>query len=251
MSQLLLWRRSVVARPAARAVSTPRSASRPATSGSASSAAGVLPAVFAWLLLFVLLIGMPIAMLLSGADPAGVLGWMLMVAVAMAISWFLEGRRQAAELRRMPKPRASNFPCAERYQAEWATTETCAAAEESAAEARRKGLWEWVARWATAKAKPRHEAPQVQEPVPCYVAFEGRDPGILEARPYTVVDALADTMAEADRLGLTGEDRIEALAAVIRGAKPAGSKAAARQSRGGGGEPRVGRRGAKGYFGGR
>jgi len=40
--------------------------------------------------------------------------------------------------------------------------------------------------------------------------------GVYNARVYTVVDALADTMAEIDRLDLTREERIEALASKRR-----------------------------------
>jgi len=60
------------------------------------------------------------------------------------------------------------------------------------------------------------------EPVPAFVVNElpGAD-GVYNARVYAVVDALADTMAEIDRLDLTREERIEALTSVLRVAKPA------------------------------
>jgi hypothetical protein len=63
------------------------------------------------------------------------------------------------------------------------------------------------------------------EAVPCFVAFEGNDPHILEARPYTTVDALMDAHAVAVAAGLSREDTIEHMARALHGAgrKPFGT----------------------------
>jgi hypothetical protein len=82
------------------------------------------------------------------------------------------------------------------------------------------------------------------EPVPAFVVNElpGAD-GVYNARVYTAIDAFQDAMAEADRLGLTDEERIEALAGVLRGAQPYSSNKAGKQpaGRGAGGGPQGGR----------
>ena len=243
----LLPRSSAVSVRGQSAVSRPASVSRSARAESrlASSATGGLPIVFAWLLLFVLLVGLPIVMLANGADPAAVLGWMVMVALAMAISWFLEGRRQAAELRRMPKPKRPTSPAAEAFQRRYGlAAERCEMAEESAPEPARKRFW----RWGVPKVEPAQAA--AVEPVPAFVVNElPSGDGVYDARVYTTVDAVVDAHAEAVAAGLSREDTIEVMAAALRGAKPYSGKAAGRQSRGGG-EPRVGQGGAKGYLGG-
>jgi hypothetical protein len=50
-------------------------------------------------------------------------------------------------------------------------------------------------------------------------ALPGAD-GVYNATPYRVVDALADTMAEIERLNLSHEERVDAIASVLRGAQP-------------------------------
>ncbi len=212
--------RTAVARPAASAAAAPAStaASRLASSAPAAGG-GFLAALCGWLALVVLLVGMPIVMPANGAEPGAVLMWMTMVAVAMAVSWWLEGRRQAAELRNLPKPRRATSPCVEAFQRRWGLAEeSCAEAEKPAAASSREGFWWWPARWTWGEAKARREAPQVEEPVPCFVAFEGHDPGILEARPYTTIDAVMDAHAEAEAAGLGREDTIEHMARALRGA---------------------------------
>jgi hypothetical protein len=75
----------------------------------------------------------------------------------------------------------------------------------------------------------------VEEPVPCYVAFEGRDPHILETRPHTTVDAVMDAHADAVAAGLSREDTIEHMAHVLSGAQPYRSSKASKQPAGRGG----------------
>jgi hypothetical protein len=84
-------------------------------------------------------------------------------------------------------------------------------------------------------------------PVPAFVVNElPSADGVYDARVYRITDAFADAMAECDRLGLTGEERIEALAGVLRGAQPYRSaKPAARQGSGGAGGGRRMRAGVR------
>jgi len=249
-----LWRCSAVARPAGRAAAASpasKAANRPAAASSAPTVGAGLLAIFVgWLALFGLLVVMPIAMLASGTEPAAVLGWMGMVTVAMAVSWFLERRRQAAELRRMPKPRRPTSPCAEAFQAKWGTTERCETAEETVPVTAWMRFSQWAGRWGVPDAKSSPAAGA--ESVPAFVVNElPSGDGVYDARVYTTVDALADAMHEAEAAGLDREQTIEVIAAAIRGAQPyrSSSKAAARQGRGSG-PARVGRGGTKGYLGG-
>src|SRR5262249_36642793 len=110
-----LRRSGPVAFPRRAAAISPRGNGSAGSPGSSSAGGGQLAVLALFALLFGLLVVMPIAMLANGVEPAAVAGWMAMVIVSIAISWWLEGRRQAAELRRMPKPRRPTSPCAEAF----------------------------------------------------------------------------------------------------------------------------------------
>src|SRR6266436_3141505 len=262
-SSVTVRQSGVVSRPAARTGASP---TRKAVS---LPARGTLLAVLmAWLAVFVLLVVMPIAMLANGVEPEAILGWIAMVAVAMAVSWWSECRRERQWLKRHGKPKRENYPASAAFRAEHGTAERCAEAEKPAAASSREGFWWWPARWTGGEAKARREAPQVEEAVLCFVAFEGHDPRFLETRPYTVVDAVMDAHAEAEAAGLSREDVIEHMASALRGAdrKPSskaskqpvgrgGSQASRLRSgqgrvRGGAAGPRVEGGGPRGYLGG-
>jgi hypothetical protein len=264
VTQLSLWRRSALARPAARAVSTARAKSSAPASQSASSTTagggGFLAVLTAWLLLFGSLVIMPVAMLINGVEPEAVAGWMMMIVVAMAWTWLNEWWERRRWLRRHGKPKAENYPAGAAFREKWGTEERHEEPKKSTPETVRRSFWSWPARWGAGKAEAAAASPA--EPVAAFVVAEqpSKD-GIYDARPYRVVDAFADAMAEADRLGLTGEDRIEALANVLRGAgskpakQPASRGGAGGGPRGGGGRveqgaERLGPGGLKGYLGG-
>ncbi len=227
-----------LSRPAARAAASPagKAASR---SASSAPAVGGFLAVLGWLAIFVLLVVVlvvvPIAVWIKTGEPIAVIApW-----AAAAFCWWSERREQRQWLRRHGKPRVVNYPVSEAYRAEWGTAERCAEAEKSAPETTWRGFRWWGARWGARKIEAAQAA--AVESVPAFVVNElpGAD-GVYNARVYTVVDALADTMAKADRLGLTGEDRIEALAGVLRGAKPASRSKPPAGSGGAGGGPQGG-----------
>jgi hypothetical protein len=242
---------SALTRPIARSATTAltgTAASRPASS---AAVGGLLAALCGWLALFGLLVVAPIVMLANGAAPEAVLGWWALIGVSWVIAGWSERRERRRWLRLHGKPPPQpTSPVAEAFQRRWGLAEeSCAKAEKTEPETAWMRLSKWAARWRGGKAEA--EPVSTAEPIPAFVVNElpGTD-GVYNARVYTVVDAFADTMAEADRLGLTGEDRIEALASVLRGAqlycnsKSAGSGAGrepAKQRVGGaGGSPRGG-----------
>jgi hypothetical protein len=207
VTQLSLWRRSAVARPASRAVSTARAKSNTAVSQSAGPVASriwlgiLLTAVIAFVA------GAPLVALLQGSDPVSCLLWFLLYG-GMALAWALWPERRQP----LPKPRVSNFPCAEAYQSRWGTEERH---EPGSSMRQTEGR-------ATPMAHEAESAPAAS--VPLFVAYEpiGGDPNVLEARPATVCDVLMNEMERAEAAGLGREDVIEHMATVLRGARPAG-----------------------------
>jgi hypothetical protein len=236
VTQLSIWRRSAVAHPTGR----PAAASSASTAASRPARGTLLAVLIAWFALFAMLVMLPIVMLANGAEPAAVLGWMAMVAVAMAVSWWLEGRRQRQWLNRDGKPPVENYPAGAAFRAEHGTAESCAEAEKTVPETAWMRRAKWAAMWraGNAEAAPASFA----EPVPAFVVNElPSADGVYDGRVYTVTDAFADTMAEIDRLDLTREERIEALASALRGAKPASRNKQPVGRGGDGGGPQGGR----------
>jgi hypothetical protein len=247
VTQLSIWRRSAVARPASRAVSTARTKSGPAASSAAPSSGGGLPLLIGWAVLFVLLVVAPVIMLAYGAEPGVILMWMAMIIVSLAITWWTERREQRRWRRLHGKPRQSNFPCAEAYQSRWGTEESHAPASpmrenegratpmaHEAASALAVPVW-WL-RWL--KPWERQEVPPAPEPIPAFVvnALPSVD-GVYDARFYTVCDAVMDAHSEALAAGLSREDTIERMAHALSGAKPASR--GKQQAGGGAGGQRV------------
>lgn len=226
--------RTAISRPTVRAASSPASAAKRSPASSAAAVAGGLGLIAPVVVLAAIFVGLPLVMLIAGAEPGATLMVMAMMVVAFAWCWWSEGRRQAAELRRMPKPRRSTSPCAEEFQRRWGTTERCAEPEKTVPDTLWMRLLKWAGRWGAPETETASAA--TAEPVPAFVVNElpGAD-GVYNARVYTVVDAFADTMAEAERLNLTRDEQIEALTAVLRGAKPYSSSKAKQLVRGGGG----------------
>jgi hypothetical protein len=220
-SPVSLWRRSAVARPAARAVSTVRSKSTPAASPASSAAViaggfgrfvgGVLGAI-GLLALSVL----PVALWIKTGDPTSAV-YGLLVCAMLAVCWFVESREQAAELRNLPKPRRPTFPVTEDYQAKWSG---------SAGRARRAPVRE-------------------TEPVELWIVDQpayGPDPDILGAHKQTLVEAMEQGWLDGKAAGRS-HDEIQAemvsiLACVPR--RSAGSYAK-QQVVGAGSSPRGGR----------
>jgi hypothetical protein len=221
---------SALTRPIARSATTAltgTAASRPASS---AAVGGLLAALCGWLALFGLLVVAPIVMLANGAAPEAVLGWWALIGVSWVIAGWSERRERRRWLRLHGKPPPQ--PVAEAFQRRWGLAEeSCAKAEKTEPETAWMRLSKWAARWRGGKAEA--EPVSTAEPIPAFVVNElpGTD-GVYNAHVYTVVDALADTMAECERLGLTGEDRIEALASVLRGA----GRKPKQQADGGGGQ---------------
>jgi hypothetical protein len=243
------------ARPVATAAPASTAASRPASSAAAGLAGGLLAALCGWLALFVMLVIAPIIMLANGVEPGAALMWMAMVIASLVITWWTERREQRRWLREYGRPKPENYSAGAAFRRRWGLAEeSCAHAEKTAPETAWTRLSKWAARWGAPKVEAAPAGPA--EPVPAFVVNElpGVD-GVYNARVYTVTDAFADTMAEVDRLNLTREERIEALASVLRGAqpyrnsKPADSQAKQPVSRGGAGSQgsgpqlRQGRRG--------
>src|SRR5262249_25563783 len=148
-------------------------------------------------------------------DPTHVVVALGVLALLVADIW-LDRRQQAAELRRWKPPPAENYPASAAVRHRWGTEEQPhqdAPAARSAPEAAWGSFWGWVGRWGAPRVESAPARPV--EAVPCFVVYEGHDPDILEARPYTVVDAVLDAREEAVAAGLSHEDTVEHLAAAL------------------------------------
>jgi hypothetical protein len=223
-------RTGTVARPAARAASSP--ASKVTTRSGASSAAAVaggfrLAALGVFGVVGVLAMAvLPVASFVVNGQLEGFLLWPI-----LAFCLWAARHEQRYWLKLHGKPKPENYSAGAAFRERWGLAEErCAAAENSALEATRRGFWAWAGRWAAPKLESTPASPA--EPVPCFIAFEGNDPHILEARPYTTVDAVMNAHAEAQAAGLSREDTIEHMARVLRGVgrKPFGTGGELRQS---------------------